>query len=85
MEAASTLNNVKEEINFNFDTTYMGNEITLSVMSDSDRYSVLHNDKIIGYIKPGHIRHTWYVVDSKYTPPYLIDEIGNRIEAYLYN
>lgn len=83
MESASTLNKFKDDLNFNFNTTYMGNEITLNVISGSGRYSVLHNEKPIGYIKLGEVRHTWYVVDSNYTPPYLVDEIGNRIEAML--
>ena len=74
----------KEDLNFDFNTTYMGHEITLNVVSDNGRYSVSHNDKLIGYIKLGDIRHTWYVVDSRYPPPYLVDEIGNRIEAQLY-
>jgi hypothetical protein len=83
MNSLSTVNNFKEDLNFNFNTTYMGNEITLHVISNSGRYSVLHNDKPIGYIKLGDVRHTWYVVDSHYAPPYLVDEIGNRIEAQL--
>lgn len=74
----------KEDINFNFNTTYMGHEITLYVISDCGRYGIFHDDRLIGYIKLGDIRHTWYVVDSRYTPPYLVDEIGNRIEAHLY-
>jgi len=83
MESSSTLIKFKDGLNFNFNTTYMGNEITLNVISGGGRYSVLHNDKPIGYIKLGDVRHTWYVVDSNYTPPYLVDEIGNRIEAML--
>ncbi len=83
MELISTNHNFKEDINFNFNTTYMGKEIMLNVISNNGRYSVLHNEKPIGYIKLGDIRHTWYVVDSNYAPPYLVDEIGNRIEALL--
>jgi hypothetical protein len=70
-----------EGFNIHFNTTYKGDEITLDVVSDNDRFTVLHNDKAIGHIKVGSIRHTWYVVDSNYTPPYLVDEIGNRIAA----
>lgn len=83
MELSSTTNKFKEGLDFNFNTTYMGNEITLNVISNSGRYGVMHNDKPIGFIKLGDVRHTWYVVDSNYTPPYLVDEIGNRIEALL--
>ena len=83
MKTSSTYND--QYINFNFNTTYLGSEITLNVISDSGRYSVLHNEKIIGYIKIGDERHTWYVVDSKYTPAYLVNEIGNKIEAQLHN
>jgi hypothetical protein len=70
-----------EGFNFNFNTTYKGDEITLNIVSDNDRFTVIHNDHPIGHIKVGGIRHTWYVVDSNYTPPYLVDEIGNRIAA----
>jgi hypothetical protein len=83
MESSSMFNKFKDDLNFNFNTTYMGNEITLNVISGSGRYGVLHNNKPIGYIKLGDVRHTWYVVDSNYAPPYLVDEIGNRIEAML--
>lgn len=83
MKTSSTFN--REGVNFNFSTTYMGSEITLNVISNSGRYSVSHGDKLIGYIKLGDVRHTWYVVDSKFTPPYLVDEIGNKIEAQLHN
>ena len=83
MESLSSSNNFKEDLNFNFNTTYLGNEITLNVISSSGRYSVLHNEKPIGHIKLGDVRHTWYVVDSNFAPPYLVDEIGNRIEALL--
>jgi hypothetical protein len=85
METSSTLNNFNKAVNFSFTTTYMGNKIALRIISNEDYYSVLHNDKLIGHIKPGGIRHTWYVVDSHYTPPYLVDEVGNRILAYLSN
>lgn len=77
----STLYIPEEGINFNVETTYMGNEMTLNVIYHNGRFSVLHNDKIIGHIKPGDVRHTWYVVDSNYVPPYLVDQIGNRILA----
>jgi len=79
--SASTLYIPEEGINFDFNTNYMGNEITLNVIYQNGRFSVLHNDKTIGHIKPGDVRHTWYVVDSNYTPPYLVDQIGNRILA----
>jgi hypothetical protein len=77
----STLYIPEGGINFNFDTAYMGSEITLNVIYVNGRFSVLHNDSIIGHIKPGAVRHTWYVVDSNYTPSYLVDQIGNRILA----
>ena len=83
MNLSSALRNARD-INFDFITDYMGRKITLSVVSNSDRYSVLHENKTIGHIKLGEIRHTWYVVDTDYTSPYLVDEIGNRIEAQLY-
>jgi len=83
MGSLSSINNFKEDLNFAFNTTYMGNEITLNVISGGGRYSVLHNEKPIGHIKLGDVRHTWYVVDSNFAPPYLVDEIGNRIEALL--
>jgi hypothetical protein len=81
MNPPSTSINSLEGINFNFDTTYMGKEITLKVVSDKDRYTILHDDKTIGHIKLGEVRHTWYVVDSHYPAPYLVDAIGNKIEA----
>jgi hypothetical protein len=86
MNTSSSHINFKEGINFNFITSYMGNEITLNVISNKDRYTVLHNDKTIGHIQIGDLRHTWYVVDSHYPAPYLVDAIGNRIEAqYMIN
>jgi hypothetical protein len=81
MDLISTYNYFKDGIDFNFNTTYMNDEITLQVVSNTDRYSILHNEKTIGHIKVGKIRHTWYVVDSNFTAPYLVDEIGNRIAA----
>jgi hypothetical protein len=81
MNPLSTHINSLEGVNFDFDTIYMGKEITLKVVSDKDRYTVLHDDKTIGHIKLGDVRHTWYVVDSHYPAPYLVDAIGNKIEA----
>ena len=81
MNPLSTHINSLEGVNFDFDTIYMGKEITLKVVSDKDRYTVLHDDKTIGHIKLGEVRHTWYVVDSHYPAPYLVDAIGNKIEA----
>jgi hypothetical protein len=63
----------------------MGTEITLNVVSVNERFAVLVSDKLIGYIKIGDERHTWYVIDSKYTPAYLVNEIGNKIEAEIFN
>ncbi len=83
MKTSSASDNFKEEINFNFNTTYMGEEITLQVISNKDLYSVLHNNNPIGNIKLGDISNTWYVIDRNYTPGYLVDEIGNRIQAIL--
>ncbi len=68
MGTSSTSDNFKEDINFNFDTTYMGEEITLQVISNKNLYSVLHNNNPIGNIKLGHISNTWYVIDRNYTP-----------------
>jgi len=82
MKTSSTLN-FNEKLNFNFNTTYKGDEITLNVISGRGCYSVLHNEKPIGHIKLGDVRHTWYVVDSNYVPSYLVDEIGNKITAQL--
>jgi NOL1/NOP2/fmu family ribosome biogenesis protein len=83
MRTSSTSDNFKEEINFNFNTTYMGEEITLQVISNKNLYSVLHNNNPIGNIKLGYISNTWYVIDRNYAPGYLVDEIGNRIQAEL--
>ena len=80
MNSVSALN-YKEDVSFSFSTSYKDSEITFSIISDKDRYTVLHNDKIIGHIKLGDIRHTWYVVDSNFPAPYLVDAIGNGIEA----
>jgi len=79
--SSSTLYIPEGGINFNINTTYLGNEMTLNVIYHNGRFSVLHNERIIGHIKPNAVRHTWYVVDSNYTPPYLVDQIGNRILA----
>jgi hypothetical protein len=79
--STSTLYIPENGIDFSITATYMGAEMILNVIYHNGRFGVLHNDKIIGYIKPGEVRHTWYVVDSNYVPPYLVDQIGNRILA----
>jgi len=79
--STSTLYIPENGIDFTIDTTYMGAEMTLNVIYHNGRFSVLRDGKIIGHIKPGEVRHTWYVVDSNYVPPYLVDQIGNRILA----
>ena len=71
------------ELNFKFNTTYEGSEITLRIVSNRGTYSVLCNEKPIGHIKLGEIRHTWYVVDKNFVPGYLVDEIGNKITAQI--
>jgi hypothetical protein len=81
MNTSLSLLNHEEGVSFNFNTVYMGKEITLNVVSDKERFTVKHNDKTIGHIKIGDVRHTWYVVDSNYPAPYFVDEIGNEIEA----
>lgn len=81
MNTTSTTRNNKEKNSFNFNTSYKGNEITLKVVADEDRYTVLHDDKTIGHIKIGENRHTWYVVDSHYPAPSLVNTIGSKIQA----
>ncbi|HEY4324140.1 MAG TPA: hypothetical protein VGN20_09140 [Mucilaginibacter sp.] len=80
MNSSSTTKN-KKEISFNFNTSYKGNEMTLKVVADDDRYTVLHDDKTIGHIKLGDARHTWFVVDSHYPAPSLVNTIGSKIQA----
>ena len=80
MNTSSTSIDPQNPLDFSFSTTYMGKPITLSIVANNERFSVLNNDKTIGYIKPGEIRHTWYVVDSNFIAAYLVDEIGNRIQ-----
>jgi hypothetical protein len=80
MNTSSTPTYPQSELDFSFTTDYMGKSITLSIVANNDRFSVLNNDKIIGYIMPGEIRHTWYVVDSNFVEAYLVDKIGNRIQ-----
>jgi hypothetical protein len=83
MKTTSTRDNVKDSIDFNFDTSYIGNDITLHVVSNHGLYSVLHEEKPIGNIKLGEINNTWYVVDKNYTPIYLLDAIANQIASRL--
>jgi hypothetical protein len=80
---SSPTENFKEDINFYINTTYKGIDIKLNIIANHGLYSIIHNDKPIGHIKVGNVRHTWYVVDSNYTPPCLVDEIGNKITALL--
>jgi len=80
MNTSSTPIDPQNVPDFSFTTNYMGSPITLSVVASNERFNVLNNDKTIGYIKPGDIRHTWFVVDSNFIAPYLVDEIGNRIQ-----
>ncbi len=65
----------------NLNTTYKGKQLNLSIVANDDKYSVLENDKPIGYIKLGDTRHTWIVVDSVYVAPQLVNEIAKRIAA----
>ena len=83
MKTSSTIDNFKEGIDFIFDTSYIGNDITLHVVSNNGLFSVLHQEKPIGNIKLGDINHTWYVVDKNYTPIYLLDAIANQIASRL--
>ncbi|MCC8424818.1 hypothetical protein [Mucilaginibacter sp. UR6-11] len=62
-------------------TSYQGRPLNLSIVAADDKYSVLENDKPIGYIKLGNGRHTWIVVDSLYVAPQLVNEIAKRIAA----
>ncbi|HEY2580785.1 MAG TPA: hypothetical protein VGI43_03215 [Mucilaginibacter sp.] len=81
MNTSSSTQNSKKEIGFNFNTSYKGNDITLKVLADEDRYTVLHEDKTLGHIKLGDARHTWYVVDSYYPAPGLVNTISSKIQA----
>jgi len=83
MKTLSAAQNFNEGINFNFNTTYLGNDITLRVSANNGLYCISHNGKPIGNIKLGEISHTWYVVDKNYVPSYLTDVIGNKIAAQL--
>lgn len=83
MKTSSIQDNFNKDIDFNFDTPYIGNDITLHVVSNNGLYSVLHEEKQIGNIKLGDINHTWYVVDKNYTPIYLLDAIANQIASRL--
>jgi len=83
MNAISTTINFKEDINFNFNISYLGSEITLQIASNNGVYCVSHNQKPIGNIKLGGISNTWYAIDKSYTPIYLMDAIANKIAAQL--
>jgi hypothetical protein len=80
MKTTSTTHDNKEENSFNFNTSYKGKEMTLKIVADEDRYTVLHEDKTFGHIKIGE-RHTWYVVDSHFPAPSLVNTIGSKIRA----
>jgi hypothetical protein len=75
MQTSSTPQNNK----ITFTTTYKGAQLNLNIVAGDDKYSVLQNDKPIGHIKLGEVRHTWIVVDSVYVAPQLVNEIANRI------
>jgi len=83
MNLASTYNTINTDIDFSFNTLYMGDEINLRVVSDNDSFKVLRDNKTIGHIRIQDIEYTWYVADRAYTPSYLVDEVGNVICSYL--
>ena len=64
---------------FNFSTTYRGCPITLTVAPAKERFAVLNEGKLFGYIKIGKERHSWFVADSNYVEYQLVKEIGQRI------
>jgi hypothetical protein len=83
MKSSSALFLKAKELNFNFTTTYLGKEITLNIISNNEIYDVRIDNEIIGAIKLGVTRHTWYVINSHFIPAYLVDAIGNQIEFQL--
>lgn len=65
---------------FTFSTKYKGKNITLTIIpSVSDRFSVMQDDTLLGQIKVGYYRHTWYVIGGDYIEYVLVNQIAQKI------
>jgi hypothetical protein len=71
-------------VDFSFITIYKGRQLTLTIVSGKDRFTVLANGTLFGHIKIGYDRHTWYVAESNYVEFELVKEIGAIILEKFY-
>jgi hypothetical protein len=69
---------------FDFSTIYRGYPMTLTVAQEKDRFAVTTGGKLLGHIKLGNDRHSWFVADSNYVEYELVKEIGHKIIEKFY-
>ena len=81
----TTSHNIYEKATgFAFSAKYKGKNTVFSIAPSEDRFVVLIDDEIVGHIKIGYERHTWFVEKSQYFDYELVKEIGERIKAEFY-
>ncbi len=80
----STNLTTEQAAGFDFSTIYRGNPMTLTVAPEKDRFAVMTGERLMGHIKIGHDRHSWFVADSNYVEYELVKEIGQRIIEKFY-
>jgi hypothetical protein len=64
---------------FTFLATHEGNNVLLTIIPTEDRFAVWADEQLIGHIKIGYERHTWFVNASKFVDRDLVNEIGQKI------
>jgi len=69
---------------FAFSAIYQGSMVLLTIVPAADRFAVLSNGTLMGHIKIGYDRHTWFVAGSQFVESALVNEIGRRIISQFY-
>jgi hypothetical protein len=64
---------------FSFISHYRGHKATFHIVPANDRFAVVMDGRLVGHIKIGYDRHTWYVSESNYVEFELVREIGQVI------
>ncbi|HZY39683.1 MAG TPA: hypothetical protein VFE53_23670 [Mucilaginibacter sp.] len=64
---------------FTFPAVYEGSNVLLTILPAEDRFAVWADEQLMGHIKIGYERHTWFVNASKFVDRNLVNEIGQRI------
>ncbi len=69
---------------FAFSAIYQGSALLLTIVPAADRFAVLSNGTLLGHIKIGYDRHTWFAANSQFVESALVNEIGRRIISEFY-